>query len=283
MPTKTTQLLLILSIIIVTIALFVFGKTKTPITEALKTNNLETETSVSDTDFNTYIVDELINLKLNQQDSIILLNEQLEAITDNNQKHQAYTKLSDYWLSLGQPDISAYYAYKGAQASGNTQHLIQASKRMQLAATHSPDSLPKAFFTEKAIRTFSNLSQSMPDSLHFAISHAELLINQNNQVMQGVMILRSVIEKDSVNLHANLLLGRLSVVSGQFDKAVKRMQTVLKQQPENTEALYFLGEAYVGLGETQMAVSIFKKCKQLVDNPTFKTEIDKYINKISKQ
>lgn len=281
MTTKTTQLFLVVSIIIITIALFVFGKTKTPIEQALATNNQPTQT-LSDDDFNTFITDALINVALDKQDSIILLTQKAKA-AEKAQQHSAYTKLSDYWLSVGQPDVSAFYAYQAAQASGKTQHLIQASQRMELSATLSPDSLPKAYFTEKAIQTYSNLSQSMPDSLHYAISHAKLLIDQKQQVMQGVMILRSVIEKDSVNLHANLLLGRLSVVSGQYDKAVKRMQTVLKQQPENTEALYFLGEAYVGLGENQMAVSIFKKCKQLVDNPTFKTEIDKYIKKISKQ
>ena len=96
--------------------------------------------------------------------------------------------------------------------------------------------------------------------------------------MQGVQRLLKITEKDPNNLQANLMLGRLSVTSGQYDKAVARLEKVVAQAPENTEALYFLAEAYKGHGDTEKAIKTFERCKQLVNDPAFSKEIDNYIN-----
>ncbi|HQV01759.1 MAG TPA: tetratricopeptide repeat protein, partial [Bacteroidia bacterium] len=82
---------------------------------------------------------------------------------------------------------------------------------------------------------------------------------------------------DSNNISANIILGKLAIQSGQFDKAIKRLELVLSLKPDNTEALYFLAEAYKGSGNKQKAISLFEQCKALVNNPEFTKEIDNYI------
>jgi hypothetical protein len=41
--------------------------------------------------------------------------------------------------------------------------------------------------------------------------------------------------------------------------------------------MYFLAEAYKGLGDKQKAIELFEKCKTLVKNPDFTREVDNYI------
>jgi hypothetical protein len=41
--------------------------------------------------------------------------------------------------------------------------------------------------------------------------------------------------------------------------------------------MYFLAEAYKGLGQKEKAVKWFEQCKKLVNNPDFSAEIDRYM------
>ena len=74
-----------------------------------------------------------------------------------------------------------------------------------------------------------------------------------------------------------MILGKLAIQSGQFDKAERRLAMVVSRQPDNTEAMYFLAEAYKGLGQKEKAVEWFEQCKKLVNNPDFSAEIDRYM------
>jgi cytochrome c-type biogenesis protein CcmH/NrfG len=103
-------------------------------------------------------------------------------------------------------------------------------------------------------------------------------IEGTGETMQGVQLLLGVTREKPNNIQANLMLGRLSIQSGQFDKALGRFETVLKQEPENTEALYFLAETYKGKGNKEKAIELFEKCKKVVNKPQFSKDIDAYVN-----
>ena len=77
---------------------------------------------------------------------------------------------------------------------------------------------------------------------------AAALIEGAGETMQGLQLLLGIIRERPDDIPANLMLGRLAIQSGQFDKAVGRFETVLKQEANNTEAMYFLAEAYKGKG-----------------------------------
>jgi cytochrome c-type biogenesis protein CcmH/NrfG len=96
--------------------------------------------------------------------------------------------------------------------------------------------------------------------------------------MKGVVLLREVTSKDSTNISANIILAKLAIQSGQLDKAINRLELVLSLRPDNTEAMYFLAEAYKNQGNKEKAISLFEQCKKLVNNPDFTKEIDNYIN-----
>lgn len=96
--------------------------------------------------------------------------------------------------------------------------------------------------------------------------------------MKGVNILRGITAEKPNDIPANLMLGRLSIQSGQYDKAVERYETVLKQDPANREALYFMAEAYRGKGDKAKAIALLEQCKKIVNDPGFSRDIDEYIN-----
>ena len=122
-----------------------------------------------------------------------------------------------------------------------------------------------------------------PSNLDLQVSLAECYVEGKEAIMKGVKMLQDVTAKDSTHIGANLLLGKLAITSGQYDKALVRLEKLVAFAPENSEALYYLGETYLALGEKEKAVDVFEKCKKLVKNPAFSKELDEYIkNNIGK-
>lgn len=81
----------------------------------------------------------------------------------------------------------------------------------------------------------------------------------------------------------NLALGRLAVVSGQYDKAAARLEKVVQLHPDNAEAYFHLAEAYRALGKKEEAIRALESCKLLVEDADFRAQIDSYINQIKNQ
>lgn len=100
------------------------------------------------------------------------------------------------------------------------------------------------------------------------------------QVMKGVTILRQITDKDPGNITANLILGKYGIVSGQFDKAVQRFEKVLAVDSLNADAYLYAAQAYESLGDKGKAIEMLEKCRSVVDDPDFATNIGKYIEKL---
>jgi cytochrome c-type biogenesis protein CcmH/NrfG len=109
---------------------------------------------------------------------------------------------------------------------------------------------------------------------------ATAYIEGTGEPMRGVQILLAITQEKPNDVPANMLLGRMSIQSAQFDKAIGRFETVLKQEPENKEATYFLAQAYEGKGNKKKAIELLEQCKKLVNDPEFSREIDQQINSL---
>ncbi len=108
-------------------------------------------------------------------------------------------------------------------------------------------------------------------------SEAVALIEGKNETMPGVQKLLAITKRDPRNLDANLLLAKLAIQSGQNDKAIKRLNDLLEIYPDNTEAMFFLAEAYKANGQTAKAKEWLNECKEKVNNSDFTAEIDEYM------
>lgn len=84
------------------------------------------------------------------------------------------------------------------------------------------------------------------------------LINGENP-MEGIVLLKELVEKDSTNVDAQYYLGLFSVKSGQLDKAEQRFQTVLALKPDDIRYLVEVGYQYMVMQEPEKALPCFDK------------------------
>lgn len=100
--------------------------------------------------------------------------------------------------------------------------------------------------------------------------------------MEGIQKIRSVVERDSTNIYAQMTLGQASLLSGQLDKAIERFKTVVRQQPRHLEAVLSLAEAYERTNKNKEAILWYRKSLELSNIPALRQEVEARIKALSK-
>jgi len=199
---------------------------------------------------------------------------------DSSRMAAVFSRLSAVWQHNNQLQVAAFYGGKAAKLENSGKKLTFAGQIfLQLMENEQSPSVQMW----DAGQAVSCLEQSMkvdPDNEETKLALATGYIEGTGEPMRGVQILLAIIHDKPDDIPANLLLGRMSIQSGQYDKAVGRLETVLKKEPENREALYFLAQAYEGKGDKKKAIELLEQCKKIVNNPGFSKEIDQHINSL---
>lgn len=95
--------------------------------------------------------------------------------------------------------------------------------------------------------------------------------------MEGIQTLLEVAKRDSTNMYAQFMLGYGGIVTGQYDRAIERLNLVLRAEPDNVEAIFLLAEAYERHGENDKAAQWYETGRRFVQNPEVLKEIDERI------
>jgi tetratricopeptide (TPR) repeat protein len=100
--------------------------------------------------------------------------------------------------------------------------------------------------------------------------------------MEGILKVRQVVERDSTNIFAQLVLGHGSLMSGQYDRAIDRFGKVLTFQPQNLEAILMMAEVYERKADKANAIKWYSIALPLAQNPNMKTALEKRIEELKK-
>jgi cytochrome c-type biogenesis protein CcmH/NrfG len=115
------------------------------------------------------------------------------------------------------------------------------------------------------------------DSAKVGLGACYLFGGISEMPMEGIAKIRQVVEKDSTNIYAQMTLVRGLLVSGQYDKAISRLQTVNRLKPNYPDALLVLAEVYEQTGDKANAKLYYEKCLPLVQVPEVKKAIQERI------
>lgn len=212
------------------------------------------------------------------------LNGLEENVTKNSsspkQLENNYRKIADFWKNQNNTPLTAWYSYKIAETNKLKIAYENACNNFLIAINNEKDSLISNNLVTFALLSFENAQKQGETSVDLTIKMARLYTESSQEPMKGIGLLRGIIAKDSNNIPTLIELGRLSIMSGQYEKAKERLEKVMRLQPENTEALYFLAVTNEGLGNKELAIKQLEMCKILVGNPEFDAEINEYIKNL---
>ncbi|MCE6988334.1 tetratricopeptide repeat protein [Dyadobacter sp. CY323] len=187
-------------------------------------------------------------------------------------KVAAGVSLSDKFATLQKFDSAAFYAEKVALLSPTIENLVRTGDRYYEAYGFAVDEQKSKNLGAKTREYYQKALDQNPGLLAAKANMAMTFVNTENP-MQGILMLREVIDTDPTNELALFNLGILSMRSNQYSKAVDRFRQILTNNPANTKAKFYLGLSLVELGDNEQATKVLSEVKKEEKDPVIQQAI----------
>jgi len=189
-------------------------------------------------------------------------------------------QLAQKWDDVNQAAPAAFY-YQAVAAKENTyQDWINAGDRFNDGYRFTQDTVAQPALVLNAVSAFQNALKLKPDGIDAKTGLGIADVNGGAQSpMEGIGLLLEVVKQDPNNRKANLNLGLFAIKSGQYQKGVDRFKGMIAVKQE-FEPYFYLAECYKQLGQKKDAIDAYEKCKTLMPDPTFTTQVDEYIKEL---
>ena len=204
----------------------------------------------------------------------------IAALQDSAAMVPLFEEQSKLWQEHKMFPMAAIIKSRAAHLAHSEKNLNFAGQFYMDLAQQSDQPPIRLWAAQQAIGCYNEALSINPDNDTIKLALASGYIDGTGEVMKGVGILREMTAKDPNHVPANMVLGSMSIRSGQFDKAIGRFETVLKQQPDNWIAALGLAEAYQGMGDKGKAIEALERAKKINNDPKFKQEVDNNIKKL---
>ena len=278
MPKK--QLIIAVTGLALVIILFKFGNTIAPKSKV----EAPVAKAVKSFDILQFISEEKKHLSASQLINLSKLENSVTRGDVISQSITANTQLANYWKdSVKSFEPYAYYLSEAAKLDKSEKNLTFAAQLILNNLRAEQDEAKLKWKTATAVALFEKAIELNPENDDLKVGLGSCYIfgkgraGGPEETMKGIQQLLSVVRKDSNNMKAHMMLGVGGFVSGQYDKAIERLQKVIKAQPDNIEAVAFLADAYAAKGDKAEAIKWYTISKRLVNDSHYSQEVDERI------
>jgi tetratricopeptide (TPR) repeat protein len=206
---------------------------------------------------------------------------------DREQKLHAFHQLSQYWKDSVKAFIPyAWYIAEGARLENSEKNLNFAGHLFLNNLQNVENGEMAKWMALQAKDLFERSLKLNPDndSAKVGLGSTYMFGGISNAPMEGIAKIREVVAKDSTNLYAQMTLAMGSIMSGQTDKAKERLETIIRLDSKNLQALLLLADIYEKQDKKQDAITYYQKALPLAKEHTeMRAELQKRIDALKKQ
>jgi tetratricopeptide (TPR) repeat protein len=276
------QIIIVTGSIALLLSLFFFGRTK-----PLVKGNIPAEKEAVKTALNFEEILQKAKQTIDKQQlaRLLTLENGISRGDLKNQKLDQFTALASYWKdSIHNPIPYLFYQSEKAKLE-NSEKSLNFAAQSYLNELHSEqDQAMKSWMANQAKEMFDLVLAINPENDSAKVGWGSTFIfgaSGTSSPMEGILKIREVAQKDSTNMYAQFMLGYGGMLTGQFDKAIDRLNRVVKNQPANLEAVFLLAEAYERSNQNAEAKKWYQKGRKFVTNPDLITAIDEKIKALN--
>ncbi len=186
--------------------------------------------------------------------------------------------ISDF-QSLQYYDSAAFFSSWMADTVGLLPYLLLAGESYYEAFTYAVSPERIQLFAE-GTRKYYEKALSIEADLPVAKVHIGMTMVNSDNPMQGILMIRSVLEEYPENEQALFSLGVLSMQSGQFAKALERFSTLEEIGKGTVQTAFYRGICLNELGEKNKAMQVLKDALHQAEDESVKSTIQKYIDEL---
>ena len=225
-------------------------------------------------------------LSENQKISLLSIENQLKNASNKKDSLKSFKALTQFWADSAQKLAPyLYFTYSAALLENSEKSLTFAAQLLvdNLLTPDAPPALqPWIAGNAKVLLEKALVINPKNDSTRINLGACYLFGNLSDNPMQGITMIKAVVDKDSTNTYGQLILALGGKKSGQYDKAIERFLTVLKIQPDHIEAMIHLAECYELTDQKDLAINWYTKVSNNVNIPEAKEAIFKRIQELKK-
>ena len=173
-------------------------------------------------------------------------------------------------------DSAAWFAEESSKFFNNVKSWTQAGDDYYQAYTLALDQGKQQAYAAKTRELYEKVLAITPKNLEVKTKLAMTYMTSTNP-MQGIQMLMEVLKQDPENQLALFNMGMLSIQSGQYDKAIDRLDRLVKINPSHLQGQLLLGIAWMNKGNSKKAREQFEKVKQMDSDPAVQATVDSYL------
>ncbi|WP_420150888.1 tetratricopeptide repeat protein [Spirosoma sp.] len=213
-------------------------------------------------------------LSADQQKRVAALKADFTAAS-SSQKEAIGEKLITLFHEINRYDSAAHYAEVLALAQPTERNLLRAGDQYFEAYTFAVDNKKTALTGQKTREFYQKALAKNPNLLSAKANMAMTYVNTDTP-MQGIMMLREVLQQDPTNELALFNLGLLSMRSNQYERAIERFRQILVNNPSSRKAQFYLGISLAEAGQKAEAKQVLEQVKQQEKDPQILAAIREY-------
>jgi len=188
--------------------------------------------------------------------------------------------LSRIYLAYNQFDSAAKYFEIIAEINPGPKEFEKAGNAYYDALGFAMEKEAANTYSEKARYYYELLLKDDPSRLDIKNKLAMTYISSANP-MQGITLLREILEADPENENGLFNMGILAIQSGQYERASERFKNLVSLYPQNLQGQFYLGLCYFELGKRDNARRQFELVKSMEDDPAVLATIDGYLKELN--
>jgi len=98
--------------------------------------------------------------------------------------------------------------------------------------------------------------------------------------MQGITMLRDILEEDPENEEGLFNMGILSMQSGQYKRAVERFEKLVEHHPDNIQGQFYLGVSLFESNQKKRAKTQLEELRKQTEDPQILSGIENYLDRL---
>jgi tetratricopeptide (TPR) repeat protein len=202
-----------------------------------------------------------------------------------DQQVHVYHQLAKFWAdSAGVFEPYAWYTAEAARLE-NSEKTLTFAARLFLENLQNDEIAQRRQW--KALQAKDLFERSLlinpgNDSAKVGLGATYLFGEISTTPMEGILKIREVAEKDSTNLYAQMILAKGSLISGQYDKAITRLETINRIKPGELDVLLLLAEVNERMGNKKKAIEWYGLSLSSVKQPELRKAIEGRIEELKK-
>jgi tetratricopeptide (TPR) repeat protein len=216
-----------------------------------------------------------------QKKHLQLLKKNFEKATEAKDQSQWTDSLIAFYKTLNQWDSAAFYAEKTALKQNNELAWLKAAENYFEAFTFALDTNKVRILGQKGYQAYEKVLEKNENNLLAQTKMGVIYKYLNPQApMKGIQMVSAVVKKDPTNELALFYLGTFFAERGAFPDAIDRFEQVVKLNPKNPDAWIYLAQCYEETGKPKQVKEALEKVLGLEVAPEIKKEIEKKIKSI---